>query len=358
MAYQFQQPYLGWGGGLQTLHGASGAVGGWVELGRTTLGSASNTITVSSLADKRYLMVLNSMTGNSVSYGSVVNRFNSDTGSNYAERRSNDGAADGTGVSQGYVNETYGGMGTTPCFGVGYISNLSSKEKLFISHYNAQKTAGAANAPERWETVGKWANTSNSIDEIIKTSTSTPTYNTGSEVVVLGWDPADTHTTNFWEELASVELGAAADSLDTSVFTAKKYLWVQAYIKNSSTINIRGRVGNTTVDTGSNYADRDNENGGTDATSTSANQFLTWNIGGYAYSTFINMFWINNSANEKLCIGSQVIRSTAGAATAPIRREGVIKWANTSAQINRIELFQDDAGSFDTGSIIKVWGAN
>ena len=36
----------------------SGAVGGWVELGRTTLGSAADTISVASLADKRYLMIL------------------------------------------------------------------------------------------------------------------------------------------------------------------------------------------------------------------------------------------------------------------------------------------------------------
>ena len=25
----------------------------------------------------------------------------------------------------------------------------------------------------------------------------------GTEVVVLGWDPTDTHTDNFWEELGS-----------------------------------------------------------------------------------------------------------------------------------------------------------
>jgi hypothetical protein len=33
-------------------------VGGWVELGRTTLGGTGTTITASSLADKRYYMVL------------------------------------------------------------------------------------------------------------------------------------------------------------------------------------------------------------------------------------------------------------------------------------------------------------
>jgi hypothetical protein len=53
------QPYMGLGNSLQTAQGgAAGGVGGWVELGRTTLGSAGDTITVSSLADKRYYMVL------------------------------------------------------------------------------------------------------------------------------------------------------------------------------------------------------------------------------------------------------------------------------------------------------------
>ena len=46
-------------------------------------------------------------------------------------------------------------------------------------------------------------------------------------MVVLGYDPDDTEGTSFWEELASVELGAAADSMDSGSFTAKKYLWVQ-----------------------------------------------------------------------------------------------------------------------------------
>jgi hypothetical protein len=32
--------------------------GGWVELGRTTLGSAGDTNSVASLADKRYYMIL------------------------------------------------------------------------------------------------------------------------------------------------------------------------------------------------------------------------------------------------------------------------------------------------------------
>jgi hypothetical protein len=61
MSLPFMQPYMGLGNSLQTAQGgAAGGIGGWVELGRTTLGSAGDDITVSSLADKRYYMFLTS----------------------------------------------------------------------------------------------------------------------------------------------------------------------------------------------------------------------------------------------------------------------------------------------------------
>jgi hypothetical protein len=59
MSLPFMQPYMGLGNSLQTAQGgAAGGVGGWVELGRTTLGSNGTTIDITSLADKRYYMVL------------------------------------------------------------------------------------------------------------------------------------------------------------------------------------------------------------------------------------------------------------------------------------------------------------
>ena len=64
MSFPFVQPYFGLGNSLQTAQGGSGpSVGGWVELARTTNGGTSTTIDVSSLADKRYYMILNSYVG-------------------------------------------------------------------------------------------------------------------------------------------------------------------------------------------------------------------------------------------------------------------------------------------------------
>jgi hypothetical protein len=73
---------------------------------------------------------------------------------------------------------------------------------------------------------------------------------------------------------------------------------------------------------------------------------------------FINGFIINNSANEKLVISNSIEQNTAGAGTAPQRREAVGKWAYTSGQITSVQITRSGAGSFDTGSIIKVWGSD
>jgi hypothetical protein len=180
--------------------------------------------------------------------------------------------------------------------------------------------------------------------------------NTGAEMVVLGWDPADTHTTNFWEELASVDLsGGAADILDSGTFTAKKYLWGQVFLESSSTI-----TSNTTfnADTGANYARRYSADGAADATSVSQN-YIRW-FGGAAAATnvFYNFFIINNSGNEKLLTGDIVNANTAGAGNAPKREEIAGKWANTAEQISKITFTNPSAGSYGTNSIMKIWGAN
>ena len=38
MSFPYTHPFLGLSNGLNTIHAAGGAVGGWVELGRTTNG--------------------------------------------------------------------------------------------------------------------------------------------------------------------------------------------------------------------------------------------------------------------------------------------------------------------------------
>ena len=327
----------------------SPSVGGWVELGRTTLGSAGNTISVTGLADKRYYMILNDTV--QVGAGDHYLQFNTDTGSNYSGRRATNGTENTpvTSTSEFEANDQTNGSGN---LGVSYWSNLASKEKLGLGHFVSGSTAGAGTAPYRSEFAMKWANTSTAISSYQHKGNSN--FSSGSEVVVLGWDPEDTHTTNFWEELASVELGSAGDTIDSGTITAKKYLWIQSFGIASGVID---QLLQFNSDTGNNYTYRYSDNGTADGAGTTTNKTLFGAPTG-AYNSFGNMFVINNSANEKLCIGNGVAQNTAGAGTAPTRREHVDKWTNTASQITSVQIINQGAGSFDTGSILKVWGSD
>ena len=332
--------------------GGGGEVGSWKELDRTTLGSAGDSISVASLADKRYYMVL----GNNIPSGSTWwdQRINNDSGSNYASRRSANGAADTTNVSQTEMITPL--SFNTQGFSVGYMSNLSSKEKLWQDSAIWQSTAGAGTAPQRYEMVSKWANISNAINRFDRINGDSGSYNTGSEVVVLGYDPTDTHPVedNFWQELASVTASGSSDTLSSSI-TAKKYLWIQGFTENT-TGSMAPRVGNTTLDSGNNYATRLSSNGGAEDVTT-----LQDSITGLTNNTpiFWNMFIINNASNEKLMIWHVARQSTAGAGNFPKRIEGVTKWANTSNQIDIVGFVSTTGGStINSNSIMKVWGSD
>ena len=329
--------------------------GGWKELARTTLGSAGDDIDVTGLANKRYYQILCSdLPTGDTQWTTPVGNTTFDTGTNYTTRESYDGGADSTVLNttslrwNTSVTTTY----NTPKFGVGYISNYSTKEKLAIFHGIAQNTAGAGTAPQRAENASKWTNTSNVIDRFRLNNIGTGSFDTGSEVVVLGYDPADVHTTNFWEELASVN-GAGTSTITSGTITAKKYLWVQLYTKTTgATASTQLRFNS---DSGANYARRYSDNGGADGTTLNAVSCDT--LGGDATGCFYNYFIINVSANEKLVIMHRVRQNTAGAGNAPNREEDVYKWVNTATQITEISITKSP-DTYDTASILKVWGSN
>ena len=319
--------------------------GGWVELGRS---SGAQRLDVSSLANKRYYMILTHKPSGSAGLG---NYLNGDTGSNYASRYSSGGGADTTGTGQTALFGAGIYFGDYNEFMVSYIANYSSKEKLAMMHLVGGNTTGAGNAPQRFEDVSKWANTSNAINRIQTQGIMT---DANSEMVVLGYDPADTHSTNFWEELADVS-GTNATTLSSGTITAKKYLWIQLYCDGNTS---GAPILRFNSDSGSNYARRYSNNGGADSTSTSEDAIYPY-YQSNANPKFINMFVINNQSNEKLVISHTIEQNTAGAGNAPFRNELVGKWANTSNQITNITFTDISAGSyFGTSSFIKVWGSN
>ena len=150
-------------------------------------------------------------------------------------------------------------------------------------------------------------------------------------------------------ELLTTKQGTGAGSpLTTDTFTAKKYLWIQMYIDSSSSCEFRVGTGGTISTSG--YALNTASNGGTNETKINQVHLNTPTSKG-----FINMFIVNNSANEKLFIYHLIDESTAGAGTSPNRREYVGKWVNTSGQIDVVQLYGSGV-TFNANSVIKVWG--
>lgn len=328
----------------------------WKELGRATLSSTGDTITTGTFTAKDNIMFLTHYTGTAT----ANHRFGNgtiDTGSNYAHRYSTNGGADSTGTSQSNGIRT--GYGTTNEHGfiVGSITNQASYEKLLISHLvHDNGSTGAGNAPQRRETVGKWANTSNQINiaQVNNSDSGSGDFAVGSEIVVLGCDNDEADSgSNFWQELASVELSSTVDEINSGTFTAKKYLWIQLNAIASGSIS--GSDLQFNGDTGANYARRYSTNGAADATETSSTQ-----IGGIGTGTgnsFVNWFVVNKSDKEKLVI-CEGMYGSSGVSNAYNRREIVGKWSNTSSQITSIKVKENTTGGWTNGTTLKVYGAD
>lgn len=162
----------------------SGAGIWWEELGRTTLGSTADTISVASLAARKYLKILVNLQASGQISAAMT--LNNDTGSNYALRVSADGGADGTAVSQSSMG-IYGTV-SAQIYAEMYVTNISAQEKIIQTTAITRSTAGAANAPSRRDIVAKWANTSAQISRVDFTNGGTGDYASGTEVIVLGHD--------------------------------------------------------------------------------------------------------------------------------------------------------------------------
>ena len=151
----------------------------------TASGSSNNM--EASITSKKYIWVQAYMSNSALSKTQmVVGNGTVDTSANYASRYSNNGGSDSTQTSLGSMklNGNQNQAANVGRFVNVFIINNSSNEKLAISNYVFQNTAGAGNAPSRVEGVHKWINTSNQIDKIQIT---TPDGNINSDGIMKVW---------------------------------------------------------------------------------------------------------------------------------------------------------------------------
>ena len=103
-------------------------VGGWKEVGRATAGGAETVLTLSSIPNKQYYMLLYFDQGMAGAPARFI-RLNGDATQSYTRRIQDNGQADITAITQdahnGFTNNN-----TFPQFVVQHYSNLGTKEKL------------------------------------------------------------------------------------------------------------------------------------------------------------------------------------------------------------------------------------
>lgn len=156
----------------------------WEELGRTTLGSAGDTISVASLPTRKYIRVQFSALPSGVIQPQI--RFNNDSGNNYNYRYLLNYASASGAVSQSSITVDPGST-ASETNGEIVIVNIAAQEKLVTAHVIGQGTAGAANQATSIEVTGKWANTAAAISRIdLVNIGGAGDFATGSAVIVLG----------------------------------------------------------------------------------------------------------------------------------------------------------------------------
>jgi len=347
-----------------TTKGVTSGTGGWKELGRTTLNGTGDTILVSGLANKRYFMVLaDGLPSGNIGANIILN---SDTSaSSYSQTASGNGATDTPLVDQTYYKlDTIAGNGFE-VFGVGYIANLANKEKLMQFNTLKHDGNGTNVQVKRIESVGKWDNTSDAVSSVSLFNHAGGDYASGSEVVVLGFDPLDTHTDNFWEELSSTTVSSNTSSFTTETFAVKKYLWIQIY--NTSKASGVNQILRFNGSTGNEYNCRTNTNGANPTNQSSSSDYEANDYSGIllnhdpsasglATGMFSNVFMINVSDREKMIMVNGVSGWTyQGAGVVPARFANVGKWEITGDPAGLVSSVQI-TGVVASGSVVKVWG--
>ena len=159
-----------------------------------------------------------------------------------------------------------------------------------------------------------------------------------------------------WKELDRVS-GASNDIMDTGVFTPTPYLMIlnnsvgESGTLSGSDLRFNGGVGG-------NYSRRYSTDGGTDATgineamlggtgttNTDGEQWLVWYLDNFA-------------SDEKTQIAHTMFQTGTGGGNVPSSREVVGKWAESTNDIERIEVINNGGGDFSSDSEVIVLGSD
>lgn len=331
----------------------------WVEVDRTTLtsdGSVGGSMTVSSIPTKyRYLQCIYNLQDGSAGNTMMLGRING-SGSNYEEK-----GVDITGSSDSrfaYGSNAYWNMGLADgsydAFGIQHITNYNGEARRSI--YNECVHNGSGN-PKARRHFGYRGDTSSTTQIEAWSYGSGRAFGNGSELVVLGLDPTGASAgEGFWKYLGGNTLSSTSDNLTTGTISAKKYLWMQGYVKATGDVRMNLTFNN---DTGSNQYIRTHQSNGAQSTSSTATSVDLH--GSMKDLYFVNAYICNNASADSLMFYDVVSVDgvDSNSAEIPNRIWGCAKWDDSSNQITEIDITNDNSGQdYSAKSFIKVWGAD
>mgnify|MGYP003151945082 CR=1 FL=1 len=158
----------------------------WITNGTpNTLAAPADDIDITDLTAKKFNQTLINTVTSGDTDGLVT--YNNNSNTVYARRGSNNGGADFTGVNMAYIESTH--TTSTDKLVVSYLSSISGEEKLQISSYVDNGTAGAGTAPNRLQFVFKFVPSPDAdITRIDVNNTRTGSFDTDSNLTAFGTD--------------------------------------------------------------------------------------------------------------------------------------------------------------------------
>jgi hypothetical protein len=337
----------------------SAVIAGWKEVASAEVTSGTSTTMTASIPSasqgKQYYAYL--VYGKKSVSGDVRFQINGDTGNNYTQRneiQTTNGSVASYVYSGSQIPSQMNISGDPTAtgdafFGWGFIKNKSGSS-LFLGGGQWQGTGTSASSiGNKVHTTNRWFK-SEAITEIKAQNT---TFDAGSILKILAWDPDDTHTTNYWTQLATNNETSVTSS-STGIISAKRFLWIQAYLDPSSSTRLDINFNN---DTGSRYA-RTGTSNYSNSGYNSPDQTTLAVAGTDATPKFVNMFFYNDDANAKLGVAQATNRGTTGN-NLPNSQINGLKWSPStlSDQITEIDFVQGDGASMNRIAY-TVWGAD
>jgi len=144
---------------------------------------------------------------------------------------------------------------------------------------------------------------------------------------------------------------ASVDISDLTSLLFNQYLYHQPTAAGNA-----GGLFTLDGNTGTNYADRNSVDGGTDSTATSASNIPVTRATD-ANDEFVVIYQINVSGEEKLMMSWGVDRGASGASNAPLRKEVAGKFTITSGQTSQVTITDTSGSDLPTDTNLSALGS-